>query len=173
MIILRRVSQAPSSVSSYITKVGKDLYGVKDGVNKLFYVEEAYEPNEIVVYYNGQALHSGDDFLEVSASGIQFYYIAPHPEDVLKAVYTTSSTRYVLHGIKPIPIYADKQIITLSPPLADNNYNVKVDITTTSGTVPSIYGWVVGNKKPDSFTVYLSGEIDTNDYFIDWSIIKN
>ena len=83
MIVLRRIRTSANSG----VKIGVPLSGVMDGSNKVFTVPDEYVSGRITVQYEGQVLHSSDDFNETGPKQITLKYIAPHADSVLRANY--------------------------------------------------------------------------------------
>lgn len=82
MIILRRPGRR------IITVIIADwIGGIRDGSNQIFTTTYSYEPNRINFFYNGQALHSPDDFTETGPNEITLTYIYPDETDELRADY--------------------------------------------------------------------------------------
>lgn len=81
MIILRKPHKQGNIVFN------GELLGLKNGSNKIFNLEKKYRSNLLYVTYNGQVLYPHDDFIELTNTSIEFIYIAPYPDDVLKAHY--------------------------------------------------------------------------------------
>lgn len=81
MIILRRISPQTD------IRVAEELSGVMDGINKVFNTVDTYKSGRISVLYNGQDLHSSDDFTESGDGEITLLYIAPFVDDVLRVTY--------------------------------------------------------------------------------------
>jgi len=83
MIILRR----PTQQQGPTVAVAQTLTGDLDGSNTVFQTPHEYEPSRISVMYNGQSLHSPEDFEETDANEIKLTYIAPYADDILRATY--------------------------------------------------------------------------------------
>lgn len=83
MIILRKIASTQSSSSI----VADTLSGTTNGSNQVFSTTYDYQPDRITIYYNGQALHAGDDFLQTGDNQITLKYIAPFPGEPLRATY--------------------------------------------------------------------------------------
>jgi len=83
MIILRK----PGQQSSPSVAVAQTLTGSLDGVNKIFQTPHEYEPSRISLMYNGQSLHSPEDFEETDTNEVRLIYITPFEDDILRATY--------------------------------------------------------------------------------------
>jgi hypothetical protein len=86
MLILRKIRLEPEIV------IAGQVSGDVDGVNKDFITTYKYKTGRISVLYNGQALHSPEDFTEVLNGAselkiIRFNHYAPHSDDILRATY--------------------------------------------------------------------------------------
>ena len=83
MIILRK----PGQQSGAAVAVAQTLSGDLDGANRVFQTPHEYEPSRISVMYNGQSLHSPEDFEETNTNEIKLIYISPYADDILRATY--------------------------------------------------------------------------------------
>lgn len=81
MIILRRISPKED------IRVAENLTGVMNGINKTFNTFATYKPGRISVLYNGQDLHSLEDFTESGDDEITLIYISPRTDDMLRVTY--------------------------------------------------------------------------------------
>ena len=70
-----------------------------------------------------------------------------------------------------MPLGATSKSIIFPSPLPDTDYNVNVELVTTDGS-PSVYSYVVAQKTVDGFTVFFSGEIDSNNYVLEWEAFR-
>lgn len=86
MIILRRTRPGRE------IRLAEDLLGTKNNHNQVFETPNKYKSSRISVLYNGQALHSPDDFIESGAAEVTFLYIRPHDKDVLRVTYEIDLT---------------------------------------------------------------------------------
>lgn len=87
MIILRKITTQSSDTN---VSVVRELSGTVDSVNKTFNTLHNYVSNRISVLFNGQSLHSPDDFLETGDNEITFVYIAPSDRDNVRVTYEIS-----------------------------------------------------------------------------------
>jgi hypothetical protein len=85
MIILQRLHRQNLVVSD-------DLVGTQDGSNQTFYTTYDYDSNEIMVFYNGQALQTPEDFSVSGPNEITFVFIMPLAGENLKATYALQSS---------------------------------------------------------------------------------
>jgi len=81
MIVFARQKKAANIV------VAVQLAGILNGVNKVFTTATNYKPGKIILFCNGQALYSPDDFVETGLNEITFVHFAPLSDYVLKATY--------------------------------------------------------------------------------------
>lgn len=82
MIILRK----PKTGSGVII-LGEVPSGDINGINQVYTTEYYYKPGKIQVYYNGQALHSPDDFTETDFNEFTLTYLYPDNTDELRVTY--------------------------------------------------------------------------------------
>jgi hypothetical protein len=138
----------------------------------VYHTTYKYKRDRITVYYNGQALHSPYDFDQTGEDEITLIdYVFPLSDEKLRATYELEGFVYgqMLSGQQPIPIGAISQQINFGISLANNLYNVDIQLTTTDGE-PSVYSYVVASKAVNGFIVYFSGVIDSSNYVIDWAV---
>lgn len=81
MIVLRKIRPSSNIV------IGEPLIGLLNGDNQVFSTSNNYKEGKIMISYNGQVLHSPEDFIELNTTQIQFKYIKPHPEAIIKSTY--------------------------------------------------------------------------------------
>ena len=175
MIVLRKLAQPQETeIIRNGTIVADTLSGTKNNSNQTYYTTYSYRRDRIDLHYNGQALHSPEDFSQGPAGNqVVFTYITPFPDDVLRATYEMSdsdlepSTR----NRTPIPFGAVQHTILFTTPLTDTNYNINSDLIT-SDSDPSIYSYVIANKTVNGFTVFFSGEIDSSNYVLEWIVLR-
>lgn len=174
MIILRKI--APTQTQEIYrsgTVVADTVSGTLDGSNQLFHTTYNYRPDKIDLHYNGQALHTPYDFEQTGGNEVRLLYITPQADEHLKATYEIAVGQYDLsyRGATPVLLNAVSQNVVLSSSLPDVSYNVNTELVTSDGN-PSIYSFVVGSKTVNGFTVFFSGEIDTNNYVLEWEIFR-
>lgn len=83
MIILRR----KSVVKTNRVVIAEPLTGIMDENNQVFNTNFEYKSGSISLLYNGQALHSPNDFIESGDNEVTFIYISPFVNDVLRVTY--------------------------------------------------------------------------------------
>lgn len=174
MIILRKIAP-PSTQEIYRsgTVVADTLSGTLDGSNQTFYTTYSYRRDRITVHYNGQALHPDYDFRQTGDNEFQLIYIEPLPDENIRATYELDSSALdpSYRSKMPVPLGAISKSIIFPSPLPDTTYNVSVDLVTSDGN-PSVYSWVVAQKTVNGFTVFFSGEIDSNNYVLEWEVFR-
>ncbi len=172
MIILRKIAPAQADTGVIVADT---ISGTIDGSNKVFYTTYRFKPNRIDLHYNGQALHSPDDFTQTGDNEITLIYVAPEPGELLRATYELHGTDYAdavsIKGFVAIPLGAVSQLVTFPTSQSDTSYNVNTELVT-SDVNPSVYSSVVGNKTVNGFTLFFSGEIDTTNYVLEWEIFS-
>jgi len=131
MIILRKPGQQGGGAS---VAVAQTLTGDLNGANKTFQTPHEYEPSRISVMYNGQSLHSPEDFEETSSDKIKLNYIIPHNDDILRATYeylggsAGTSDHGELDGLSD-----DDHIQYLNNTRGDNRYYTQAQIDAMIG----------------------------------------
>jgi len=83
MIVLRRIVP----IDGANIAVARELSGTVNGANKVFTTPHNYKSGRISIQYNGQSLHSPDDFLETGSNQITLISVAPRIDDILRATY--------------------------------------------------------------------------------------
>jgi hypothetical protein len=84
MIILRRITPVVATTGVIVADT---ISGTIDGSNKVFYTTYKFTTDRIDLHYNGQALHSPDDFTQTGDKEITLIYVAPEPGELLSATY--------------------------------------------------------------------------------------
>ena len=132
MIVLRKLGG--TGVTSVI--VADPLSGVQNGINQVFTTTSAYVQDRITVYYNGQALHSPDDFTQSGPKEITFKHIFPIETAELRATYEVNEVNLVgidhggLDGLLD-----DDHPQYLNVPRGDARYYTQSQVDTISGTL--------------------------------------
>ena len=174
MIILRKLAP-PSTQEIYRsgTVIADTLSGTLNGSNQTYYTSFKYRRDRITVYYNGQALHPDYDFLQTGDTEFQFIYISPLADENIRATYEldSSSLNPSYRSKIAIPLGAVSKNVPFPAPLPDTTYNVSVDLVTSDAN-PSIYSWLTAQKTVNGFTVFFSGEIDSNNYVLEWEVFR-
>ena len=172
MIILRRPATTASTPSNVV--VADTVSGTQDGSNYTYTTSFDYRSDRIHISYNGQMLSSPDDFSETASNEIQLVSLRPVANDILRATYETSDTSYVLagllSGVEAIPIGVTSKVVSFGQTLDNTNYRLSTVLVTTTPSNPDIYDYVINNKTTTGFTIVFSGEIDTNNYSLEWMI---
>ncbi len=166
MIILRKI--APASWQSGVV-IADTMSGAINGSNQAFSTSYEYRTDHITVYYNGQALHPNYDFIQTAAEEITLIYITPTSGDNLRASYELNASSPNIKGIESVVLGSTSHTVTFADALSDENYNLSVDLVTSDAT-PSVYSYVTANKTASGFTVFFSGEIDSNNFDLEWEV---
>lgn len=174
MIILRKIA-LPTAQEIYRngTIVADTVSGTLDGSNQVFYTTYNYRRDRIDLHYNGQALHAPYDFEQTGDNEITLIFAKPESDENLRATYEIDTSSYdpSYRGATPVLLNAVSQDVVFPSPMPDLTYNINIELVTSDGN-PSIYSVVVGNKTVNGFTVFFSGEIDTNNYILEWEIFR-
>ncbi len=174
MIILRKVAVGNvQEIYRNGTIVADTISGTLDGYNKIFYTSYNYKRDRIDLHYNGQALHAPNDFEQTGPNEITLLYDAPLPDENLRATYEIDTSGYdpSYRGATPVLLNAVSQNVVFPSSMPDVTYNISVNLVTSDGN-PSVYSSVVGSKTVDGFTVFFSGEIDTDNYILEWEVFR-
>lgn len=97
MIVLRKLGGEQGTTSV----IADPLIGVKNGVNQVFNTNYEYIKDRITIFYNGQALHSPDDFIQSGPTEIIFVHVFPIENSEIRGLYETigsSGTSKIDHG---------------------------------------------------------------------------
>lgn len=86
MIILRKITTSTQGSGASVA-IAQGLSGTVNGINKIFTTPHDYRSNRISLLFNGQSLHSPNDFLETNNNEITLINIAPIGRDVLRVMY--------------------------------------------------------------------------------------
>lgn len=168
MIILRKITPASWQSGAVIADT---MSGAINGSNQAFSTSYEYRTDHITVYYNGQALHPDDDFTQTAADEITFVYVKPISGDNLRATYELDAAVYSpnVKGTESIVLGSTSHTVTFTTTQADTSYNLSVDLITSDAN-PSVYSYVTANKTVSGFTVFFSGEIDSNNFVLEWEV---
>lgn len=174
MIILRKIA-LPEIQEIYRngTIIADTVSGTLNGSNQVFYTTYNYKRDRIDLHFNGQALHAPYDFTQTGDNEITLIYITPKSNEHLRATYELDTSGYdpSYRGKTPVLFNSKSQAVIFPSPLIDITYNINIELVTTDGD-PSIYSVVVGNKTLTGFTVFFSGEIDSNNYILEWEVFR-
>ncbi len=75
-------------------------------------------------------------------------------------------------GIIAIPNAASSRSITLNTPFTDTSYSIGINLLNSVDATVSIYGAIVSSKSNSGFTIDFSDNIDSANYYLEWSAIK-
>jgi len=174
MIILRKIAlPAIQEIYRNGTIVADTISGTLNGSNRVFYTTYNYKRDRIDLHLNGQALHALNDFQTTGDNEITLIYDAPEADENLRATYEIDTSGYdpSYRGATPVLFNAVSQNVVFPSPISDLSYNVNIELVTSDGN-PSVYSSVVGSKTVSGFTVFFSGEIDTNNYVLEWEVFR-
>lgn len=175
MIILRKIA-LPTAQAIYRngTIVADTVSGTLNGTNKIFYTTYNYKRDRIDLHYNGQALHAPYDFQQTGDNEVTLLLDeGPFSDDNLRATYEIDAASYdpSYRGATPVLLNAVSQDVVFPSPMSSLDFNINIELVTSDGN-PSVYSVVVGNKTTNGFTVFFSGEIDTNNYILEWEVFQ-
>jgi len=174
MIILRKIAlPAAQEIYRNGTIVADTISGTLNGSNQVFYTTYNYRRDRIDLHLNGQALHAPNDFTQTGDNEITLIYDAPESDENLRATYEIDTSGYdpSYRGATPVLLNAVSQNVVFPSPLPDLSYNINIELVTSDGN-PSVYSSVVGSKTVNGFAVFFSGEIDTNNYILEWEVFR-
>lgn len=177
MIVLKR-RRPPEPVQSIVgtcVGVAEQLVGDLNNSNQVFTTANDYVPGRISILYNGQALHSPYDFLETGPNEITFIFIRPMSDDTLRATYEyeeCGGDGEQMSGAALLPFGVSSYEISFINEIPDTNYIVHTSLTNVIDASPSQYVKIVTDKSTTGFTVEFSGEIDSANYVLEWTIFS-
>jgi hypothetical protein len=173
MIVLKKRRTIEDSIITTRGKcvgIAETLSGTLDNYNQIYYTTNDYESGSITVMWNGQSLHSPYDFIESDSNEITFTEIAPYPGDKLRANYEYDTCTGADESGKVTLVYGiSSKYVAFSNPFPDANYVVFPSISNVIDVYPSIYPYIVSSKTINGFTVDFSGNIDSNNYVLEWT----
>jgi hypothetical protein len=175
MIILRK--PATQQTGGGAVAVAQTLTGDLNGANKIFQTPHDYEPSRISIMYNGQSLHSPEDFSETGSNEIMLNYIAPYTDDILRATYeylggTAGSSSSRQSGQVDLSLGDENVWVSLDSAFSNADYAVAVSIENVSDSPSSIYSYNITAKSINGFEVTFTGDIDSNNYVLNWIAIS-
>lgn len=133
MIVLRKLGGGQGTTSV----IADPLIGVKDGVNQVFNTNYEYIKDRITIFYNGQALHSPDDFIQSGPTEITFVHVFPIENSEIRGLYETigpSSTSKIDHGqLDGLGDDDHPQYLTIER--GDSRYYTQDQVDTISGSL--------------------------------------
>jgi len=136
MIVLRKLGGKQGTTSV----IADPLIGVKDGVNQVFNTNYEYIKDRITIFYNGQALHSPDDFIQSGPTEIIFVHIFPIENSEIRGLYETvvdssnTSKISIDHG-QLTGLDDDDHPQYLTDERGDSRYYTQNQIDTISGSL--------------------------------------
>ena len=75
-------------------------------------------------------------------------------------------------GIQSLSYNDNTADVVFSPSEANTNYVISTQLVNVTDAPPSIYSCTVVNKTINGFSVEFSGVIDSNNYTLEWSILR-
>ncbi len=75
-------------------------------------------------------------------------------------------------GIIAITNGSTSRAVTLNNPFSDTSYSIGISLLNSIDGTVSIYGAIVSSKSNTGFTVDFSDNIDSGNYYLEWSAIK-
>lgn len=177
MIVLKKQRFPGSQVQIVVGRcmgISEPLIGELNGNNQVFTTVNNYTSGRISVLYNGQALHSPDDFIETGSNEITFIYIKPTIEDNLKVTYEYEDRigGVPVSGNDAIAYGSSSHTVVFSTPMATVNYVVYTSITNVIDANLSYYSEIITEKTVNGFTVDFSGNIDSDNYVLEWVVLE-
>ncbi len=131
MIILRKPGKRLTSVV-----IADPLGGAKNDSNQVFTTTYTYKNDSISVLYNGQALHSPEDFLQTGDNVVTLTHVYPGDTDVLRANYELDDTVPIGHDHGTLSgLLDDDHTQYLTTVRADARYYTQGQVDTISGTL--------------------------------------
>jgi len=83
----------------------------------------------------------------------------------------TAQTSIYEHGRQAIGNGASSVSVVFNTSTPSTNYTVNCTMENTNDSPPSIYPFIVSAKTTSGFTVSFSGDIDSANYYLDWSVV--
>lgn len=173
MIVLKR--RRPQATPAQITRgkcvgIAETVSGTLDNNNQVYTTSNDYIPGSISLSYNGQLFHNPDDFLETGSNEITLIYIKPHVEDVLRAMYEYDDCIGAdsANGKQPLLFGSSSQYVAFVTVFPDTNYVITTNLTNETDVDPSLYPAIVSSKTVSGFTVQFSGDMDSDNYVLEW-----
>lgn len=105
-----------------------------------------------------------------SYSGFEDYYLKVNSSgDGIEFVPCVISGSNIQVGIENIPSGSNTKTINFSESFNDDNYVIISNLENKLDTTPSVYPVLIKNKTASGFTVELSGETDSSNYYLNWA----
>ena len=177
MIVLKR--RRPPETPAQITTgrcigVAELLTGLLNNSNQVFTTTNNYESGRISVLYNGQALHSPQDFTETGPNEVTFKFIRPFSTDNLRVIYEYDECAAggQISGKEALIYNTSSHTVAFVTAMPDTDYIVQTNITNVIDAVPAQYPEIVTSKTVNGFTVDFSGDIDSDNYVLEWIVVE-
>lgn len=173
MIILRK----PRTTAGVII-LGEKPVGDINGINQTYTTAYNYRPGRLQVFYNGQALHSPDDFTETGYNEFTLTYMLPDNTDELRVTYEVDGCV----GPAPTNCLTEEDHAALphyfldlydTPPTFSgsegefvrvNSNGTALEFVTTSGIINEQYGIEPIPNGADSVSVTFPKTFNDSDY---------
>jgi S-adenosylmethionine/arginine decarboxylase-like enzyme len=85
-----------------------------------------------------------------------------------KGYVDSVSTDKIKSGRLQLSTNDNTKSVTFGTAFSSTNYTVSVILSNTTDASPSIYPMIVSAKETTGFSIILSGEIDSNNYYLEW-----
>jgi len=76
-------------------------------------------------------------------------------------------------GRTALALNDSSKAVAFGTAFGDTSYSISVIMNNTTDANPSIYPMIVSNKTSSGFTVLFSGDIDSNNYFLEWIAVDD
>jgi len=76
-------------------------------------------------------------------------------------------------GREALALNDSSKAVTFSTAFGDTNYSVSTMLNNTTDASPSIYPMIITNRTSTGFTVLFSGDIDSNNYELEWIAVDD
>ena len=90
---------------------------------------------------------------------------------VLRKIRSRDGSLDVKKGKQVIPINSEYITIIFDEPFSSVDYILIINLVNTIDGNPAVYPYIVNSKTLGSFAVCFQGEIDSNNYVIEWIAI--
>jgi len=87
--------------------------------------------------------------------------------------YVDNSSGIYEHGRINVPNGASQVSVVFGAALSNNNYTVNATLQNVADSPPSIYAFIVSATISGGFTVTFMGDMDSANYYLNWSVIPD
>ncbi len=176
-----------TTASGFLT-IHASGYYYGDGSNLTGIARELVDFNDTPVNYTGE----GDLYLQVNSSGdsIEFSTFSGTEIDsyTISQVDTISgSLQTQIDALNSIPLGGgidkagivtltsgiDNQAVTYGTSFLNDDYSLSISMSNVVDSIPSIYSCTISAKTADGFTVSFSGDIDSDNYSLEWMAVSS